>query len=70
MCIVVIYIVGTNDFGFWCGLVSESQAASQSDGVLSERAASGLMRLHNGTFDIANAPGGGTVVTMTLSMEK
>jgi signal transduction histidine kinase len=27
------------------------------------------MRLHNGTFDIANAPGGGTVVTMTLPME-
>lgn len=29
-----------------------------------------IMRLHNGTFDIANAPGGGTVVTMTLPMEK
>ena len=25
-----------------------------------------IMRLHNGTFDIANANGGGTVVTMTL----
>ena len=29
-----------------------------------------IMRLHNGTFDIANAPGGGAVVTMTLPMEK
>ena len=29
-----------------------------------------IMRLHNGTFDIANASGGGTVVTMTLPMEK
>lgn len=29
-----------------------------------------IMRLHNGTFDIANADGGGTVVTMTLPMEK
>ena len=29
-----------------------------------------IMRLHNGTFDIANASGGGAVVTMTLPMEK
>ena len=29
-----------------------------------------IMRLHNGAFDIANAPGGGAVVTMTLPMEK
>lgn len=29
-----------------------------------------IMRLHNGTFGIANAPGGGAVVTMTLPMEK
>ena len=28
-----------------------------------------IMRLHNGTFDIANANGGGTVVTMTLPLE-
>ena len=28
-----------------------------------------IMRLHNGTFDIANASGGGAVVTMTLPME-
>ena len=28
-----------------------------------------IMRLHNGTFDIANASGG-AVVTMTLPMEK
>lgn len=27
-----------------------------------------IMRLHNGTFDIANANGGGTVVTMTLPL--
>ena len=27
-----------------------------------------IMRLHNGAFDIANAEGGGTVVTMTLPM--
>ena len=29
-----------------------------------------IMRLHNGTFDIANASGGGAVVTMTLPMGK
>ncbi len=29
-----------------------------------------IMRLHNGAFDIANAPGGGTVVTMRLPMGK
>ena len=29
-----------------------------------------IMRLHNGTFDIANAPGGGAVVTMTPSYGK
>ena len=29
-----------------------------------------IMHLHNGTFDIANAPGGGTVVTMTLPQGK
>ena len=28
-----------------------------------------IMRLHHGTFDIANASGGGAVVTMTLPME-
>ena len=27
-----------------------------------------IMRLHNGTFDIANAPGGGAVVTISLPM--
>ena len=27
-----------------------------------------IMRLHNGTFDIANANGGGTIVTMTLPL--
>ena len=29
-----------------------------------------IMRLHNGTFDIANAEGGGTVVTMCLPLGK
>ena len=29
-----------------------------------------IMRLHNGTFDIANASGGGAIVTMTLPMGK
>jgi len=29
-----------------------------------------IMRLHNGTFDIANAEGGGTVVTMRLPLGK